>query len=252
MDDSPQGAAPFDVLAHQKVYNKGSAAADAVSLVIIDDQPLFRAGVRAALSTTDPHIEIVGEAADGHEALTLIAALAPAVLLLNAEVEGLNGLQAIRDILRASANIAVVLMTTVLDEEKLFYAIKSGAAAYVAKSIGIDELCGILHRVAHGAYLINDTVLAKPALAASVLRSFRSLAEDQDSQGLALYTPLTARETQVLDFIAKGNTNKAVAGALHISDQTVKNHVTSIMRKLAVNDRTQAVVYALRQGWISA
>ncbi len=227
-------------------------APDPLSLVIVDDQPIFRAGVRSALRSTDDSIEVVGEAQDGQEALRLVEELAPAVLLLNVEVDGLNGLQAIRDMRRASPNVAVVFMTSQLDDEQLFYGIKYGAAAYVPKSIDIQELCVILHRVAHGDYLINDTVLAKPVLASQLLNAFRSLAEDHEPADPALYRPLSVREIEVLEYIARGNSNKAVAAALHISDQTVKNHVTSIMRKLAVNDRTQAVVYALHQGWIRA
>jgi DNA-binding NarL/FixJ family response regulator len=176
--------------------------------------------------------------------------LAPTVVLLNAEVEGLDGLEAIRELKRRGSNISVVVMTNRDDEEKLFYAIKYGAAAYVLKTIGIEEMCRVLRRVAAGEYLINDSVLAKPVLASKVLKSFRDLAEEVDHEAEPLYIPLSSREVQVLDYIAKGNSNKEIARAMSISDQTVKNHITSIMRKLAVNDRTQAVVYAMRQGWI--
>ena len=112
-----------------------------------------------------------------------------------------------------------------------------------------EEMIHTIERVAQGEYLINDSVLAKPVLASRVLKSFRDLATG-DQEVEPLFIPLSAREVEVLDYIAKGNSNKEIARALSISDQTVKNHITSIMRKLAVNDRTQAVVYALRQGWI--
>jgi DNA-binding NarL/FixJ family response regulator len=141
-------------------------------------------------------------------------------------------------------------MTTRDDEEKLFYAIKYGAAAYLLKSVDAEELHRVIRRVAQGEYLINDSVLAKPILASKVLKSFRDLAEEVDHEVEPLFIPLSSREVQVLDFIAKGNSNKEIARVLGISDQTVKNHITSILRKLAVNDRTQAVVYALRKGWI--
>src|SRR5581483_3652909 len=102
------------------------------------------------------------------------------------------------------------------------------------------ELVRTIRRVASGEYLINDSVLSKPVLASRVLKSFRDLSEvDQEVE--TLFIPLSAREVEVLDYIAKGNSNKEIARALSISDQTVKNHLTSIMRKLAVNDRTQAV-----------
>jgi DNA-binding NarL/FixJ family response regulator len=221
-----------------------------ISVLVIDDQPLFRAGLRHALQVEDPRLEIVGEAPNGQEGLRLVEELAPAVVLLNAEVEGLNGLEAIRELKRRGSNISIVVMTTRDDEEKLFYAIKYGAAAYILKTIAAQELARVIHRVASGEYLINDSVLAKPVLASKVLKSFRDLAEEVDQEAEPLYIPLSGREVQVLDYIAKGNSNKEIARAMSISDQTVKNHITSIMRKLAVNDRTQAVVYAMRQGWI--
>lgn len=223
---------------------------ESLSVLVIDDQPLFCAGLRYMVKDADPGLEIVGEASNGKDGLRLVEELAPTVVLLNAEVEGLDGLEAIRELKRRGSNISVVVMTNRDDEEKLFYAIKYGAAAYVLKTIGIEEMCRVLRRVAAGEYLINDSVLAKPVLASKVLKSFRDLAEEVDHEAEPLYIPLSSREVQVLDYIAKGNSNKEIARAMSISDQTVKNHITSIMRKLAVNDRTQAVVYAMRQGWI--
>jgi DNA-binding NarL/FixJ family response regulator len=222
------------------------------SLVIIDDQPIFRAGIRASLRAIDPGVDVVGEADDEEEGLKLVTELAPTVLLLNIDVAGRNTLHVIRDVRRASPSTAVVFMTAIADEQQLFDAIKFGAAAYVPRSIGIEDLCHTIRRVAQGDYLINDTVLAKPVLASRLLDAFRTLAEDHEQADVTLYRPLSVREIEVLESIAQGNSNKVVAAALHISDQTVKNHVTSIMRKLAVNDRTQAVVYALHQGWITA
>jgi DNA-binding NarL/FixJ family response regulator len=223
---------------------------DALSIVVIDDQPLFRVGLKYLLDRQHPEICIVGEATNGQDGLKLVEELTPSVVLLNAEVDGLNGMEAIRDIKRRVPNIAVVVMTAREDEEKLFYAIKYGAAAYMVKTVEIEEVVHIVCRVAEGEYLINDSVLAKPVLASKVLKSFRDLAEEVDQEAEPLYIPLSTREVQVLDYIAKGNSNKEIARAMTISDQTVKNHITSIMRKLAVNDRTQAVVYAMRQGWI--
>jgi DNA-binding NarL/FixJ family response regulator len=151
---------------------------------------------------------------------------------------------------RLVSAISVIVMTNREDEEKLFYAIKYGAAAYVLKSMDVEELGDVIQRASRGEYLINESVLSKPVLASKVLKSFRDLAEEVDQVAEPLYIPLSGREVQVLDYIAKGNSNKEIARAMSISDQTVKNHITSIMRKLAVNDRTQAVVYAIRQGWI--
>ena len=108
-----------------------------------------------------------------------------------------------------------------------------------------------MRRVSHGEYLINDDVLSKPQLANRVLKSFRELTVEEEDPGTKdLYSPLSGREVEILDYIARGNSNKEIAKSLKISDQTVKNHITSILKKLSVNDRTAAVVHALRHGWI--
>ena len=128
-------------------------------------------------------------------------------------------------------------------------AIKAGAAAFVLKDISPEDLVTIIRRVNTGEYLINDKVFAKPAVASRVLKEFRELAV-YGQEAAPIFAPLSPREVEILDNIAQGMTNKQVAYALSISEQTVKNHMSSILRKLSVNDRTQAVVYAMRQGWI--
>ena len=222
---------------------------DVLGVLVIDDHPIFRAGVRALLADHGDDLALVGEAADGEEGLQLAKRYEPSVVLLNAGVSGLNGMQVIRDLKHHVPSVSIIVMSPAEDEESLFYAIKYGAAAYLTKTATPEEMIHTIERVAQGEYLINDSVLAKPVLASRVLKSFRDLATG-DQEVEPLFIPLSAREVEVLDYIAKGNSNKEIARALSISDQTVKNHITSIMRKLAVNDRTQAVVYALRQGWI--
>ena len=143
----------------------------------------------------------------------------------------------------------MIVLSTSEDEEDLFAAIRSGAAAFILKDVGPEDLVEIIRRVAAGEFLINDKVFSKPAVASRVLKEFRELAVyGQEAQ--PIFAPLSPREVEILDNIAQGMTNKQVAYALSISEQTVKNHMSSILRKLAVNDRTQAVVYAMRQGWI--
>ena len=224
---------------------------DVTTILVIDDQPLFRLGVRHAIER-NAEFEVVGEASNGEEGLQLASSREPSVIILNAEVGGLNGLEVIRTIKHSVPGTAVIVMTLREDEEKLFYAIKYGASAYLLKSVSLDELLNVTRLVAQGQYLINDSVLSKPVVASRVLKSFRDLADEVDQDVEPLFIPLSVREVEVLDYIAKGNSNKEIARSMGISDQTVKNHITSIMRKLAVNDRTQAVVYALRHGWIKA
>ena len=144
---------------------------------------------------------------------------------------------------------AIVVLSTEEDEDALFDAIKAGAAAFILKDIAPEDLVMIIRRVVAGEYLINDKVFARPAVASRVLKEFRELAV-YGQEAAPIFAPLSPREVEILDNIAQGMTNKQVAYALSISEQTVKNHMSSILRKLSVNDRTQAVVYAMRQGWI--
>ncbi len=225
---------------------------DTIPILIVDDAPLFRHGVRAAVAEEVPaEFTVVGEAADGTRALELAITHEPSVILLNAAVEGLDGFEVIRTLKRRVPGAAVIVVADREDEETLFYAITYGASAYLLKSAGADDLRDVMRRVARGEYLINDRVLSTPLVAARVLESFRDLAHDVEPEVEDLYMPLSPREIDVLGVVAQGNSNKEVATILGISDQTVKNHITSIMRKLAVNDRTHAVVYALRHGWIT-
>lgn len=221
---------------------------DRIRIIIADEHPLFRSGIRSALEREES-FEVVGEAQDGDDVLSLAESLTPDVMLIDVRLPGMEGLQVVREIKKRLPSTSVVLLTESEEEEELFYAIRYGAAAYMLKDVTAEELIDVIRRASSGTYLINDSVLAKPVLASRVLSSFRELATE-DQQVKPLYVPLSAREVEVLEYAAKGNSNKEIARALNISDQTVKNHLTSIMRKLAVNDRTQAVVYALQQGWI--
>ena len=197
----------------------------------------------------EPGIEVVGEAADGEEALRMAAELAPDVVLSDVNIPGPDGVEIVRSLKSALPHTAVILMTAYDDEDQLFDAVRVGAAAYFLKDLGPTELMDSIRRVSQGEYLINESVLSKPLVASRVLKQFNQLSSTEVDVE-PLFVPLSNREIEVLDYIAQGNSNKEIARALGISDQTVKNHITSILRKLAVNDRTQAVVYAIRHGWI--
>lgn len=217
-------------------------------ILLVDDHPLFRQGVRHALDGIQD-IQIIGEASDGQMAIQMADTLAPDVMLCDINLPGLNGLEATRVIRRRNPHIAVIVLTMHEDDEQLFHAIKVGAAAFSTKDVRQDRLVDMVRRVGRGEYLINENVVTKPFVASRVLKQFRDLAAmDRDEEGL--FAPLTSREIEILDCIARGMSNKEIARNLLISDQTVKNHITSILRKLMVNDRTQAVIYALRRGWI--
>jgi DNA-binding NarL/FixJ family response regulator len=219
-----------------------------IRILVVDDHPLFRQGVRYALEA-EPDIEVVGEAADGEQALEMAERLMPDVVLSDVNIPGPDGVEITRALKGALPKTPVILMTAYDDEEQLFNAVRVGAAAYFLKDLGPAELMEGIRRVSRGEYLINESVLSKPMVASQVLKQFTEFAGG-DEGGEALFIPLSNREIEVLEQIARGNSNKEIARALKISDQTVKNHITSILRKLAVNDRTQAVVYAIRHGWI--
>ncbi|WP_322513609.1 response regulator transcription factor [Chloroflexus sp.] len=227
-----------------------------VKLLIVDDHPLFRQGVRWALSN-EPGIQIVGEAGNGEEALQWLAkvdpSLEPNVMLVDLNLPGMSGLELTRQVRRQYASIAVVMLSMHESDEAAFNALRAGAAAYRSKDIKPAALADILRRVARGEYVINDVLTEEPRVASRILSQFRSLPEVQmvaEDLGLQIFTPLSEREIEVLERIAAGSSNKEIADALGISTQTVKNHISSILRKLSLNDRTQAVIFALRRGWI--
>ncbi len=220
-----------------------------IRIVIVDDHPLFRQGVRWSLNIEDD-MEIVAEAENGQEAIKLTERFLPNVVLVDVNLPGLNGLEVARVIKRHHPHINVIILSVYEDDEQLFQAIKVGASAYSSKDVHPTDLQRIIRDVANGAYLINERVLAKPHVAKRVLHQFRELAASEHDQSNGLFAPLTSREIEILDCIARGLSNKEIAGELNISGQTVKNHITSILRKLQVNDRTMAVIYAIQKGWI--
>ena len=219
-----------------------------VSILVIDDNVIYRRGLVASLSeATD--FDVVGQAAGAEEALDLVDQHSPDVIIGESQIAGEDGIEMARRVRARSPRTAIIVLADHDDDDLLFQAIRVGAAAYCTRDIEPDDLTKTIRRVSEGEYLINDTVLTKPNVATRVLQQFRDLSiEGQAAE--AIFAPLSNREIEVLEYIAKGNSNKEIARLLGISDQTVKNHITSILRKLAVNDRTQAVVLALRQGWI--
>jgi DNA-binding NarL/FixJ family response regulator len=221
---------------------------EVIRILLVDDHALFRVGMRNILER-EPDFDVVGEADDGRGAIDLALELSPDIVLMDLSLPAPGGNDATQKIKRELPATGVIVLASSEDEEDLFAAIRSGAAAFILKDVGPDDLVAIIRRVAAGEFLINDKVFSKPAVASRVLKEFRELAVyGQEAQ--PIFAPLSPREVEILDNIAQGMTNKQVAYALSISEQTVKNHMSSILRKLAVNDRTQAVVYAMRQGWI--
>jgi DNA-binding NarL/FixJ family response regulator len=224
---------------------------ETIRVIIIDEQPLFREGIHATLERMG-ECEIVGESTDAADVLEIARTCNPDVALIDASLTSSDPLEIARQARHIAPRLAIILLTPSEDEERLFQAIKVGAAAYCSRYITSEELTETVRKVSHGEYLIRDDVLSKPQLASRVLKSFRELTveEEETNNTKEMYSPLSSREVEILDYIARGNSNKEIAKSLKISDQTVKNHITSILKKLSVNDRTAAVVHALRHGWI--
>ena len=223
---------------------------DAVSksgVVLVHAQPLVRQGLRYHLSG-HPEFRISGEAGNGQQAIQLVDYTDPDIVVIEVDLPGVNGLEVARAIKRSHPNIGIVLLSNEADEALMIRALRAGVAAYLPRNVPWEDLLKVLQDVRRGDYPINDVVLSQPSIAALVLNEFRSIMKDEDVENI--YSPLSPREIEVLDLVAAGQTNKEIAVKLAISNQTVKNHISSILRKLAVNDRTQAVVYAMRRGWI--
>ena len=221
---------------------------DKIVAMLVDKQAFFRAGMRQALSDEDD-LELV-DYEPNQNLMELIEVSSPNVLLLDIDYPSLSGLELCREIVRRYPNTKVVMLTPTPDDDELFEVIKTGAVAYLSKNATSEELSQVIRQAYSGEYPINDSLIARPRVAEHVLRQFQEIV----SMGKAMEViaaPLTPRETQILSYIADGNSNKQIARVLQISEQTIKNHVSSILRKLNANDRAHAVVLAIRYGWIS-
>src|SRR5947209_7549126 len=199
---------------------------ETIRVIVIDEQPLFRLGICAILEQMG-NCSILGASTQIAQILELTQVGSPDVAIIDAGLHTIDPLEIARQLRHLSPQIAIIFLTPSEDEERLFQAIKVGAAAYYARNITPTELQDAIRRVSNGEYLINDDVLSKPQLASRVLKSFRELAvEEQETATRDLYSPLSSREVEILDYIARGNSNKEIAKLLRISDQTVKNHIT--------------------------
>lgn len=220
-------------------------------MMVLGQQPLFCQGILATLSTMTG-CEIVGQPANVGEVQEVLRTCQPAVAFLDT-LSGAIDIVEIAQYLRTySPHTAVIVLSERAEEEWLFLAMKIGAAAYMTRDITPDELLETIRPVSQGEYLTNGAVLSHPALASRVLLSFRGLSATGEGDPRSLEAcPLSTREVDILVHImSQGMSNKEIAKLLTISDQTVKNHITSILRKLNVNDRTAAVVFALKHHWI--
>jgi DNA-binding NarL/FixJ family response regulator len=214
-----------------------------IRILLVDDQALFREGLRTLLSV-QPGLEVVGEAGNGEEALRLAATLRPDVVLMDLHMPVLDGVAATRRLRESWPDCRVIVLTTFDDDEYVFEGLRAGAAGYLLKDVPSDKLVEAIKATAHGESFLQ------PSVAAKVVAEFARMAERAPSRSESLVESLSDREVEVLRLVAAGKTNREIASALVIAEGTVKNHVTSILGKLGVRDRTQAALKARDLGLV--
>jgi len=221
-----------------------------IRIMVVEDHPLLIQGLRRVLESEDD-LQIVAEATAGDEAVRLAVELVPDVILMDINLRGKNGLQATHEIKQTYAidETAVIVLTAYNDDEQMLHALRAGASAYYPKDVQPSELIPTIRTVAQNRYFINGKVLNKTEAYRWLLAEMEKLTVVADT-GQEAFAPLSPREMEVLVLTTKGASNKEIASALNISRQTVKNHMSSVLRKLGVEDRTQAAILALRRGWV--
>ena len=208
-----------------------------VTVFIVDDHAVVRHGIRALLEAEEDFL-VVGEASSGGEAVLLAADLAPDVVLMDLVMPGIDGVEATRLLKQRSPRSQVIVLTSYHEDEHIFPAIRAGALSYLLKGVGLDELTEAVRKAAKGEATLH------PHVAARLVQELHGGAQDT----ISLYKTLSEREREVLRLVAEGMSNALIAEKLVISERTVKSHVNNILSKLHVTDRTQAAIYAWRQG----
>ena len=213
-----------------------------IHVLIADDHALFREGIRAILKPV-PDIEIIGEAGTGEEAITLASDLKPDVILMDIQMPDINGVEATQHITKTQPNVGIIIVTMLEDDDSLFSAMRAGARGYVLKGADKAEMLKSIRAVAEGEALFG------PGIAARLLNFFRDKPIHPKSKpSSAVFAELTDREREILDYIARGDTNTEIAEQLTISLKTVRNHVSNIFNKLQVTNRAQAAIRARDSG----
>ncbi len=208
-----------------------------ISILIVDDHEVVRNGIRSFLETL-PDFLVVGEAASGEEAIKLVSDFIPDVVLMDLIMPGMDGIETTRQVKKVSPRTQVVVLTSYHEDEHIFPALKAGAISYILKDMKMDKLAETIQRAVRGEVTLH------PFVASRVLRNLRG----ENMDGEALYADLTERELDVLKLIANGLSNSQIAEQLVISENTVKGHVSNILSKLHLADRTQVAVYAWQKG----
>jgi len=211
--------------------------AESISVLLVDDHAMVRSGVKAFL-VTQPDLSVVGEAGSGEEAIRLAARLIPDVILMDLIMPVMDGVETTRRVKQVSPRSQVVVLTSYHEDEHIFPALRAGALSYILKDVSAEELASVVRKAAVGEAILH------PRVAARVIKELQGKREDS----LNPFTGLSERELEVLKLIADGMSNAEMAAKLVLSEKTIKGHVSNILSKLHLVDRTQAAVYAWRQG----
>jgi DNA-binding NarL/FixJ family response regulator len=212
-----------------------------IRILLVDDQPLFREGLHTLLSV-QPDFAVVGEAGNGAEALRLARSLHPAVVLMDLQMPVLDGVAATQRLCEEQPECRVIVLTTFDDDELVFDGLRAGAIGYLLKDALSEKLGEAIRSAARGESFLQ------PSVAAKVVAEFARLTRKPAAHPSTLIEPLSEREREVLRLIANGSSNREIAGKLCLAEGTVKNHITNILAKLAVRDRTQAALKAVELG----
>jgi NarL family two-component system response regulator LiaR len=210
---------------------------DTISILIVDDHAVVRQGIRAFLDL-QPDLAVVGEADSGETGVRMAAELAPDVVLMDLVMPGMGGVESTRQVKQVSPHSQIIVLTSYHEDEYIFPALRAGALSYVLKDVGPDELAETIRKAARGESVLH------PRVASRVVEELRGTRKDTPN----LFTDLSDREIEVLRLIADGMSNAEIADKLVISEKTVKGHVSNILSKLHMMDRTQAAIFAWRSG----
>lgn len=213
---------------------------DPIRILIAEDQTIVREAL-CKLLDFEEDIEVVGEAKNGLEAISRVKDFVPDIVLMDINMPEVDGVEATRVIKKESPHTKIIILTVHKEEEHLFSAIKAGAIGYIVKETSSKNLLETIRAVFQGETLLS------PSIAIQLLNEFKQITEKEKSRDL--FSSLTKREQEVLKQISTGKSNKEIAEILYISEATVKTHITNILQKLHVNDRTQAAIYALKRGF---
>ena len=218
-------------------------------VLIVDDHPMFRAGIRRAVESGEK-FKVVGEAGCAYEAIDVADIHRPEVILLDCQLPGISGLKVARILRRKHPRARIVLFSMFGDEARVIEAIHAGAVAMLPRDIAVNALLEVLDRVVAGEHLLRAAIQSRPVIAQRARAEMRLVNTGKSAASQLDALPLSTRELAVLDCAAQGLSNKQIATALFVTEQTVKNHFTSVLRKLEADDRVGAILHAVKHGWV--